>query len=60
MNQEQLAAHPYIKQILELNRLHEDRKVLHEKAGPVLQLMGNDTGASTTFRFYTFLKTKMW
>jgi len=43
MNQEQLAAHPYIKQILELNRLHEDRKELHEKAGPLLQQMGNDT-----------------
>ncbi len=43
MNQEQLAEHPYIKQILELNRIHEDRKVLHEKAGPILQQMGNDT-----------------
>jgi len=42
MNQEQLAAHPYIRQILELNRLYEDRKVLHQKAGPILQQMGND------------------
>ncbi len=43
MNQEQLANHPYIRQILELNRLYEDRKVLHEKAGPILQQMGYDT-----------------
>lgn len=42
MNQEQLSNHPYIQQILELSQLHEDRKILHRKAGPVLQQMGND------------------
>lgn len=43
MNQEQLAAHPHIRQILELNRIHEDRRVLHEQAGPFLHQMGSDT-----------------
>jgi hypothetical protein len=43
MNQEQLSQHPYIQQILEISRMNEDRKILHQKAGPILQQMGNDT-----------------
>ncbi|MFM7764347.1 MAG: hypothetical protein ACKO6I_01700, partial [Sphingomonadales bacterium] len=43
MNQEQLSQHPYIQQISELSRMNEDRTTLHQKAGPVLQQMGNDT-----------------
>jgi hypothetical protein len=43
MNHEQLSQHPYIQQIIELNRIYDDRAELHRQAGPVLQAMGNDS-----------------
>jgi hypothetical protein len=42
MNKEHLSQHPYIIQILELNRRNEDRKELHKQVGPILQKMGSD------------------
>jgi hypothetical protein len=42
MNSQRLAAHPYITELLELERAHEDRRKFHEAVKPLLVKMGND------------------